>query len=92
MGVIFFKIPRHKTFQYKPRYYDEQKEQLQERIKSIEQEMGIKHESNMQRSSIIRGSFRMNFERNRSMKKKTNYRLIIIILILTLLVYMILYR
>ena len=38
----FFRTQKPKQFNYVPRYYDEQKEQLDERIRDIEREMGVK--------------------------------------------------
>jgi len=43
MGIpSFFRTPKPKPFNYIPRYYDEQKEDLEERIRNIEIEMGVK--------------------------------------------------
>jgi len=44
MGIPrFFSTPKPKQFNYIPRYYDEQKEALEERIRDIEIEMGVKN-------------------------------------------------
>ena len=32
----FFKTTKHQTFDFKPRYYDAQKEELQERLQKLE--------------------------------------------------------
>ncbi len=32
----FFKLPRHRTFDYKPRYWDPEKEELEKRVKAVE--------------------------------------------------------
>ncbi|MDR2292219.1 MAG: hypothetical protein LBE11_01935 [Prevotellaceae bacterium] len=37
MKITFFKIPKHRVFNYKPRYYDADKEELNERIRKIEE-------------------------------------------------------
>ncbi|MDR2125904.1 MAG: hypothetical protein LBP63_03645 [Prevotellaceae bacterium] len=37
MKITFFKIPKHRVFKYKPRYYDADKEELDERIRKIEE-------------------------------------------------------
>jgi hypothetical protein len=37
MRITFFKIPKHRAFNYKPRYYDTDKEELSERIRKIEE-------------------------------------------------------
>ena len=36
MKLRFTKLPKHKAFDYKPRYYNEQKERLDERKRKIE--------------------------------------------------------
>ncbi|MEA3444442.1 MAG: hypothetical protein U9R19_06905 [Bacteroidota bacterium] len=35
----FFRLPRHKQFEFRPRYYDADKEDLDQRVKSAEQEV-----------------------------------------------------
>jgi hypothetical protein len=37
MKITFFKIPKHRVFNYKPRYYDADKEELNEHIRKIEE-------------------------------------------------------
>ncbi|MDR2652411.1 MAG: hypothetical protein LBC68_08885 [Prevotellaceae bacterium] len=37
MKITFFKIPKHRVFNYKSRYYDADKEELNERIRKIEE-------------------------------------------------------
>ena len=42
MGIPrFIKLPSHKRFEYSPRYWDPEKEEREERIRQIKQEMGI---------------------------------------------------
>lgn len=36
MKIRFTKLPKHKAFDYKPRYYNEQKERLEERKRKFE--------------------------------------------------------
>ncbi|MBN1118082.1 MAG: hypothetical protein JXA77_12800 [Bacteroidales bacterium] len=89
MRITFFKTPRPKEFNYIPRYYDEQKEAAEERQKRIEQELGI-HNQNAYRPNISRGSMARKFAEKRSSNRKSSFRLIIIIAILSLLAYYIL--
>ena len=35
----FFKLPKHKQFGFKPRYYDADKEEFEQRVKRAEQEV-----------------------------------------------------
>lgn len=39
MKITFFKIPKHRVFNYKPVYYDAEKEELKERVRKIEDEI-----------------------------------------------------
>ena len=39
MKITFFKIPKHRVFNYKPVYYDAEKEELDERVRKIEDEI-----------------------------------------------------
>lgn len=82
----FFRTYKHKQFNYMPLYYNQQKEELEERIKRIEGE--LKGETTGEyKPGIIKGSFR----HLHSMRKKTNrastFRLMLIIIILLALVY-----
>ncbi|MGL4364055.1 MAG: hypothetical protein ACRCSB_02490 [Bacteroidales bacterium] len=50
----FFKLAKPKGFQYKPRFYNERKEAMEERIERIKAEIGL---SNRAPGERIRGSF-----------------------------------
>ena len=87
MGIPrFFKIPKHRQFNYQPIYYDEQKEQLEERIKNIEQEYGIKNGEEYTRL-MTKGSFSNYYDRKRKVQRYSTTRLIIIILFLLFVAY-----
>ena len=59
MGIPrFIKLPGHKQFNYSPRYWDPEKEEREERIRQIKQEMGVEVPSDPNRTTIRRGSFR----------------------------------
>ena len=81
----FFKIPKHKDFNFIPRYYDERKEKLQERIKDIELEMGIKSTDAIYQSRIARGTMRRYMDKRRTGQKRSNFRLLLILAVLLLL-------
>ena len=95
MGVPrFFKLHRPKRFEYNPIYWDPEKEEREERIRRIKQEMGMEEEgATIQRSSIKRGSFRQ-YKRKTKVRasRSSNIRLIIILAVLFLLSYLIFYR
>ena len=89
MRFVFFKLPRHRKFDYDPIYYNPEKEKREERERRIRQEMGLPaEEGNDARAYAdrIRGGMRRriksHFEVTRSERKKSNLRLIIILMFL----------
>ncbi|UCG26932.1 MAG: hypothetical protein JSV24_08105 [Bacteroidales bacterium] len=88
MGIPrFFSTPKPKQFNYIPRYYDEQKEALEERIREIEMEMGV-NKGEAYRPRIRRGQMSNYFRRKQKrVQKQSNIRLVIIILFLLLISY-----
>jgi hypothetical protein len=90
MGIPrFIKLPGHKQFNYSPRYWDPEKEEREERIRRIKQEMGIEVPSDPNRSTIKRGSFRQA-SRNAKVKatRSSNIRLVIILAALLMIAYL----
>ena len=94
MGIPrFFKLPGHKKFNYNPRYWDPDKEELEERIRQIKQEMGVEVPRDPNRSTIRRGSFRTASQKAKVKASRTsNIRLLVILAVLLLLAYLIFYR
>ena len=87
MGIPrLFKLPKHRQFHYEPIYYDERKELLNERIRGVEQEMGIKKDGDRIRT-ISKGSFSKYFNRKRKVQRYSTYRLVIITIFLLFLAY-----
>jgi hypothetical protein len=83
----FFKINKNKRFNFIPRYYDPRKEDLEERIRSVEREMGV-NEGEAYRPTIRKGQMSNYFNRKKSKaQKQSNIRLIIILLLLFLISY-----
>ena len=87
MGIPrFFKVQKHKQFNYQPIYYDEQKERLQERIKNIEQEYGIKNAEGNTRT-MTKGAFSHYYDRKKKVQRYSTTRLILIIIFLLFVCY-----
>ena len=83
----FFRTHKPKQFNYIPRYYDEQKEQLEERIRDIEREMCVK-DGKAYIPTIRKGQMGNYFRRKqRKTQQQSTIRLIIIIIILCLISY-----
>jgi hypothetical protein len=94
MGIPrFIKLPKHRTFNYSPRYWDPEKEEREERIRRIKQEMGIDVPSDPNRTTIRRGSFRQASQKAKVRATRgSNIRLAIILAVLFLLAYLLFYR
>ena len=94
----FFKLPKIKQFHYKPRYYDERKEELDKRIAQIKKEMGVTDEQ-PEGNKYFRGDYKTHikgqmkgyFKQSRRQKRTSNIRLLIILLILLALSWYIIY-
>ncbi|MDR1223335.1 MAG: hypothetical protein LBL07_10740 [Tannerella sp.] len=70
----FFKIPKHKRFEYTPRIWDPEKEEREERIKQIHEEMGILDTSGGKPYvPNIKGRFRKEYEQSRKSRPKLAY-------------------
>ncbi|MFO8001583.1 MAG: hypothetical protein R6U46_10085 [Marinilabilia sp.] len=93
MRFTFIKIPRHRKFQYDPIYYNPEKEEREARERRLRKEMGMSVEEQSGRGHVerIRGGMRRRiksqFEVTRTERKKSNIRLIIILVILIALFY-----
>ncbi|MGD2033988.1 MAG: hypothetical protein PVF73_02955 [Bacteroidales bacterium] len=86
MALNFFRTYKNKRFTYHPLYYNQQKEELQERIKRIEGEQkGISDENYT--PGIIKGSFRHSRLVRSQANRNSSIRVIVIAVILLALVY-----
>jgi len=91
----FFKVPKHRQFDYKPQFYDPDKEELEERLRRAKPIDGSDTDAVKAR---ISGSFRRGGiygnDKYRSLasqqKKVSNIRLLVIIGGLILMVYLLL--
>jgi len=100
MTPFFFKIYKPRTYNYKPRYYDPEKEARKEREERYgKNDDGERVENNSEyRPSLQRGSFREELEKERGLRgstyrkhsRQSNTRLIIIVAILGAIAYLIL--
>jgi hypothetical protein len=84
----FLKLPKNQSFGFKPRYWDPEKEALEERLKEIEQRQ--KGGPDAMKSRISRG-FRSGYGQDKSLRSRlvyrSNIRLLIIIAVLAFLAY-----
>ncbi|MEM0991915.1 MAG: hypothetical protein AAF847_09905 [Bacteroidota bacterium] len=91
-GLRFFKTPKPQRFEYKPRYYDEAKEDLKKRVRDADAESDYSTSDTKQR---ISGSFRRKtsgYNADRGFRsrqvKRSNVRLLMIIVVLFLMGYL----
>ena len=91
MGVPrFIKLPGHKRFEYSPRYWDPEKEEFEERVRQIQQEIGMEVPRDPNRTTIKRGSFRQVRQQTKlKASRSTNLRLVVILAALLILAYLI---
>ena len=106
MGLpVFFKLQKHKRFNFVPRYYDERKEELKKKVENSNpgKDVGLECRdeaclvSTSQRNVStyvpnIKGQFRRYYRRSSSKSKQhSNIRLIIIIIVLFIIAYYLLF-
>ena len=91
MGIPrFIKLPGHKRFEYTPRYWDPEKEEFEERVRLIKQEMGEDVPRGSNRTTIKRGSFRQVKQQAKvRASRSSNIRLLVILISLLLIAYLI---
>lgn len=64
--MALFKLPDHYVFDYKPRYYNPQKEQLEKRVERIKKKLGIEDD----KDKNIKYKADINFRRNGIYRKR----------------------
>jgi hypothetical protein len=76
-----FKLPNHKRFDYKPRYFDEAKEDLNGRIEQAKKELGQSSSENGTNTHLLRSRMRQRWNRNSYAKgvKSSNIRVVLIV-------------
>ena len=82
MQIVFFRLPKPKHFEYKPRYYDEEKERIETRRKELE--MAGKGDTATLKSEMDRRWKRID-RKNRDKAKRIN--LLVYLIIIAILVY-----
>lgn len=73
MKLFFFKIPKNRVFNYRPRYYDADKDELQERVQKIEEGLNPKEESEF-KINRERVNFRKAYSELKRNEKKSPYK------------------
>lgn len=91
MKFTFSKVARHRVFQHDPIYYDEKKEERDARERRIKDELGLLSDEDKDDgyADRIRGGIRRrmksHYEVARSEKRRSNLRLVVILIALMIL-------
>ncbi len=83
----FFKTPRHQKFEYKPRYWNPEKEDLDKRIEMAKRENNDPNAMKSRISHGFRRSYNSSSRKKSNASKKSTIRLLVIIGILLLFCY-----
>lgn len=83
-GVGLFKVRKPKSFNLPTRYYDENKERLNQRVKEVEQELGKSEGENVRRQMNFRQKVDSEWKRKELTRARNmaNIRLMVIIAVL----------
>lgn len=94
MGVrSFFRLPQYNVFDFKPRYYDPEKEERREKLNEMRQAAGkpaLDENGQVKPGSTIKGSFRPKMTRKAYRNRNSTIRLLVIAFILFFVAYLIL--
>lgn len=90
MAVLrFFRVPKHQQYDYKPRYWDPKKEELEERLKQIEERKG--NDAQAIKARLSGGGFRRGYQADDRYRKRqvlrSNAVLLVIVIALVLFSY-----
>jgi len=88
--LSFGKRPKHKKFGYIPRFYDEEKDQLQQRIDQHKGAVSDKDKVKQRISSGLRNRYVGDAAYKKASVKKSNLRILYILIILMFISYIIL--
>lgn len=84
----FFRVPKHQRYEYKPRYWDPEKEELQERLERVKQIQGEGTEAMKARiSSGLKRGYRGDQRLRKQRAMRSNLILIGVIVALLVLAY-----
>lgn len=91
MAISFFKVPRHKVFNYTPRFYDEEKERREERRKQLglaDDEPAEGPVGSLLRNGAMRTRHESFSQRVQSQKRRSQLFLILLIVGMSLVAYL----
>jgi len=82
LGMVnFFRLPRYRKFEFKTRYYDAEKEELESRVKKAKQEAGLLPEGEY--VPLMKGQIKSRYRlATATASKQSNVRLLLLIVAL----------
>jgi hypothetical protein len=89
---FLFKQPQPRRFEYKPRFYNERKEQLNARIEAIKRD--TESDSGASSEEVLRNRIGHAWRSNssRQVKSKSNKNILIIVALLSVIAYLVLFN
>lgn len=86
----FFRVPKHQQFEYKTRYWDPKKEELEERLRKVEERKADSVAATKARiaSGFRKKGYQVNSDYRRRQARRSNLVLIGIVVVLLILSYL----
>lgn len=90
----FIKVPKHKRYEYQPRYWDPEKEALEERIRKKQEarDAGLEGMRDRVRMGLRRGSFSQDKSYRKRETFRSNMTLLAVVILLLIATYVFLTR
>ena len=90
MALRFFtRTPKHQQFEYKPRYWNPDREQLQDRLRQAREATGDDPEGMKRRiSNGMRRNYKADAKLRSQLQKRSNMRLLAVLVILCFMTYL----
>lgn len=88
MSILFPKVKKPREWDYRPIYYDPEKEERKEKLRELQMQRG-ESDSSVKGHTLHRGSFREAADRNKSdrLRNKKHSSLLFWVIVLALLVF-----
>jgi len=84
MKIVAFKTPKPKQFNYKPLFYDQKKEEMEERIKRFSKP---EEQGTAQLRQKIKDNWRLKESKSHQLSKRTFYIYLILVVLILYLVF-----
>jgi len=89
---FLFKQPQPRRFEYKPRFYNERREQLNARVEAIKRETDSSSSASSEEALRSRIGHAWKSTSNRQSRSKSNKNVLIIVMLLSVISYLVLFN